>query len=248
MVEKETAKHFDDIAGSWENKIWVDKEEFDQKVLNIAALTGEEIGLDIGIGTGALAKKMNVKEMYGLDISKGMMEKCSLPRHKLIVGSGDKAPFLDETFDFVTSRNLLKHVDDIPLLLNEMKRLLKKGGKLLIVESTPFTQEQCDIPTMAMRVVEPYHPRFFSKDELREMIEKAGFEIKTHSLEVMKQKWLQRWARAKNATPEQTKRIFQIYKNAPDFFIKEQHVELFEEEIEILNDFPWSILLAIKKS
>ncbi len=248
MVEKETAEHFDNVASVWENKVWVNKEEFDEKVLGVASLNGEEIALDIGIGTGALAKKMPVKEMHGLDISQGMMEKCPLPRHRLHIGAGERAPFMDNTFDLVTGRNLLKHVTDIPLVLTEMNRILKPGGKLLIVESTPFTREQCDIPTMAMRVVEPYHPRFFSKDELNEMVEKEGFEVKAHALEVMKQKWLQRWAKAKNATPNQIERIFQIYKDAPDFFIQEQHVELFEEEKEILNDFPWSILLAVKKS
>lgn len=247
MIEKQTAEHFDGIAPTWENKIWVNRKEFDEKALKIASLTGNEIALDIGIGTGALTKKMNVKELYGLDISRGMLEKCPLPRQRLIVAPGEKAPFLDETFDFITSRNLLKHVRDIPTLLKEMKRLLKKGGKLLIIESTPFTREQCDVPTMAMRVVEPYHPRFFSKDELREMIEKAGFKIKLHDLEVMREKWLQRWAKAKNATPEQANRIFEIYKKAPEFFTKEQHVELFEDEVEILNDFPWSIILAFKE-
>ena len=248
MVEKETSEHFDNVASVWENKVWVNKGEFDEKILQIASLTGEEIALDIGIGTGALAKRMNVKEMYGLDISSGMLEKCSsIPRQNLVIGSGEKAPFLDETFDLVTARNLLKHVNDIPRLLNEMNRLLKKNGKILIIESTPFTREQCDIPTMAMRVVEPYHPRFFSKDELAEMIRNAGFEIETHGLEVMKQKWLQRWAQAKNASPEQVDRIFQIFKDAPEFFRQEQHVEIFEDEKEILNDFPWSIVLAVKK-
>jgi Methylase involved in ubiquinone/menaquinone biosynthesis len=140
----------------------------------------------------------------------------------------------------------LKHVNDISSVLREMKRMLKKGGKLLIVESTPYTKEQCDIPTMAMRVVEPYHPRFFSKDELNEMITKAGFKVKTHDLNVFRQKWLKKWAKAKNATPEQVERIYRIYKEAPDFFKEEQHVELFDDEKEILNDFPWSIVLAVK--
>jgi hypothetical protein len=65
-------------------------------------------------------------------------------------------------------------------------------------------------------------------------------------LEVMQTKWLQKWAQAKNATPSQVEMILDIYRNAPEFFIKEQHVELFEDEKEILSDFPWSIVLARK--
>ena len=37
-----------------------------------------------------------------------------------------------------------------------------------------------------------------------------------------------------------------VQKHAPEEFIKGQSVILFEEELEILNDFPWTIIKAVK--
>ena len=115
------------------------------------------------------------------------------------------------------------------------------------MESTPYTKAQSRIPTLAVRVVEPDHPWFFSVDELNRMIKDSGFSVINSDVEVFREKWLHKWGLAKGASSKDLREIYDIYKNAPDYFIKEQHVEFFDDEMEILNDFPWSIVLAIKE-
>lgn len=245
-LENKTSNHFDDIAHVWENKVWVNSHDFDTLILEFAELKGNEIGVDCGIGTGALAKKFNVKEMLGLDISKGMMASVEFPKQRLIVGSALDMPFLDNSFDFITGRNLLKHTNKPLQILKEMNRVLKPGGKLLIIESTPLQKEHTDIPTEVVRIVEPYHPPFISKEELLSLIEEANFKNIQSVVKIFKKKWLDGWCKAKKATEAQRDEIFELYKNAPDSFKKGQNVELFEEEKEILNDFPWTIVKAFK--
>src|SRR3989338_2528023 len=186
MIEKETAQHFNDVSPVWENKIWVNDEDFDKKTIEFAQFKGDEIVLDIGIGTGALAQKLPVKEMYGLDISQGMMERNPLPRQRLVIGNGEKAPFMDNTFDVVTARNLLKHVEDPIVVIKEMRRVLKPKGKLLIIESIVYNEEDREIPTKALRVVEPYHPPFQSMNEYLEMVKGAGFIDAEYQIEVFR--------------------------------------------------------------
>jgi len=246
MVEKETAQHFDDVAAVWENKIWVNREQFDQKVIAFCALKGDEIALDVGSGTGALAKKFPVKEMFALDISRGMLERSPLPRHRLVVGKGEQMPFLDNSFDLIKCRNLIKHLASIGPVLKEMRRVLRPGGKLLIIESAPYTREQCDIPTQVVRIVEPYHPRFRSHQELLDLVKEAGFVNIDSQQEIFREKWLAKWCEAKKATEQQRDLIYNLYKKAPQFFVEGQRLQLFEEEKEILNDMPWSIIKAHK--
>ena len=47
--------------------------------------------------------------------------------------SKDKFPYKDKTFDEVYSKNLFEHVINLTHLLKEMKRVLKKGGRLRII-------------------------------------------------------------------------------------------------------------------
>lgn len=246
MVIKETRDHFNKVSRVWENKIWVNDESFDEKVISIVSLSGNEIALEVGIGTGAFAKKFQVKEMYGIDISKKMMELATIPKQRLIEGKGESIPFLDKTFDLVVSRNLLKHCLDPTLVLKEMYRVIKDDGKLVIVESTPIEDEHIEIPTIALRVVEPYHPRFRSHRELINMMKEVPLKKIQSEIFIFRRKWLNKWCEAKKASKQQKEIIFNLYKNAPIEFKKGQNVEIFEEEKEILNDFPWTIIIGSK--
>ena len=49
------------------------------------------------------------------------------------VGRGESLPFPDERFDAVLSFDVLEHVQDVAATLAECHRVLKRGGKLLVV-------------------------------------------------------------------------------------------------------------------
>ena len=248
MVEKETEQHFDTVAKVWEQKVWVNLEEFDKKVIEFINANDQEIALDVGIGTGALAKKLPVKEMYGLDISVNMLTLCAdhILRHRLLKGTGKDIPFLDNSFDLVLARNVLKHTDDADLIIAEMHRVLKHNGRIIIIESSALSKDLTEIPTMAMRVVEPYHPRFRSHDELIDLITRKGFKNVEATIYTQAKKWLDKWCKAKNATLQQRKMIFDLYKNAPEAFKIAEAVKLYEDELEVYCEFPWSMIKGYK--
>jgi SAM-dependent methyltransferase len=54
----------------------------------------------------------------------------------------DKIPYEDESFDFVFIKSVIEHIANTDLFLSEIHRVLKKGGKVIIL--TPDYQKQKD--------------------------------------------------------------------------------------------------------
>ncbi len=103
--------------------------------------------LDLATGTGdillaLLRRNPNIIEAIGLDISENMLALCrkKIKRHKftdrvnLVHADATINPFADETFDLVTMGFGIRNTPDIFKTLKEIHRLLRPGGKALILE------------------------------------------------------------------------------------------------------------------
>jgi len=90
--------------------------------------------LDLGAGTGVLSLKLTQLgyKVISLDISKEMLAELSKNCEGLSVSlkQGDifDIPFQEETFERVITRWVIPHFADWPLIVNEVSRVLKKGG------------------------------------------------------------------------------------------------------------------------
>ena len=98
--------------------------------------------LDLACGTGDLTKALAEKgyRVTGLDISAEMMaigkEKCRYltPKPSFVLGSAETIPFADGTFDAVTIAFGLRNFDHRAQCLAEIRRVLKPGGRLAVLE------------------------------------------------------------------------------------------------------------------
>ncbi|MEK6922162.1 MAG: class I SAM-dependent methyltransferase [Nanoarchaeota archaeon] len=107
--------------------------------------------LEVGGGTGAVAGHFapEVKEVTVLDPSTKMLEKIKDPCIRKKIGSCQKIPFKNETFDVVYVVDALHHFTNgyekkdwsqqMNICAKELLRVLKKNGQLLIVEFNPDT-------------------------------------------------------------------------------------------------------------
>lgn len=98
--------------------------------------------LDVACGTGLVAtaalKVLGTAEnITCLDPSVGMLEvaRAKLPA-RFVVGRAEALPFPDNSFDFLTMGYALRHVTSLDVTFAEYFRVLKPGGKLLIMEVT----------------------------------------------------------------------------------------------------------------
>ena len=151
---KEKAKHvggvFTSVANSYDvmndamsiglHRLWK------RVLVEIAGIKDNDVVLDIAAGTGDIAKLISKQfpssEIYVSDINNEML---SLGRERSIDEgfsnnthfcqlSGEAIPFNDAAFDVITIGFGLRNFTDKSAGLKEMRRCLKKNGRLLILE------------------------------------------------------------------------------------------------------------------
>ncbi len=150
MAEKEKVKElFDDIAPTYDKlnhflSLNIDK-SWRKKA--IKQLNKEKVKkmLDVACGTGDFAiqaSKVGISEIYGIDISRNMLEAGNKKvialglQDKICLQQGDSENinFDDETFDAVSVAFGVRNFEHLDKGLKEMNRVLKKNGKVVILE------------------------------------------------------------------------------------------------------------------
>ncbi len=140
---------FDRIAGRYNvmNRLMTFGQDIGWRrfVIQRAALkTGDRL-LDLATGTGDIAFEA-LRQVPGVlavggDFSLGMMQVGkTLPAGDQVLWNGADAlhlPYAAATFDAVTAGYLMRNVIDIPRAFAEQKRVLKPGGRLVILDTSP---------------------------------------------------------------------------------------------------------------
>lgn len=116
-----------------------------RKLVEMAALKGDERVLDLACGTGditfAMAKELTSGEAIGLDLTQGMLVLADQKRRTTHIRNtsferGDimRLPHTDASFDVVTGGYALRNVPDITGALHEIYRVLKPGGRFFSLD------------------------------------------------------------------------------------------------------------------
>lgn len=100
--------------------------------------------LDIGSGVGLVDRflKSEIKQLHGVDVEVGVVEKAKInnPEVDYRLYDGAKLPFEDNTFDLCFAINVMHHVppDMWENFAREMNRVLKPGGIAAVFEHNPW--------------------------------------------------------------------------------------------------------------
>lgn len=92
--------------------------------------------LDAGGGTGRVATAIQpfVREVIVADVSKGMLVQAAKKGLPTLLAPVELLPFQSNTFDRIVMIDALHHVKDQSDTANEIWRILKPGGKIIIEE------------------------------------------------------------------------------------------------------------------
>lgn len=93
--------------------------------------------LEFGAGTGEQAR---ILAEHGYDVVAIDLKKSEYSRARVFAVSdydGERIPLDDNSVDVIFSSNVLEHVENLPAILREFKRVLKPGGFELHVMPTP---------------------------------------------------------------------------------------------------------------
>ena len=134
--------------------------------------------LDVGCGGGftirRLLKQSKNAKVYGIDISEESVAKAKkvnanvLGKQVFITqGSAEKLPYKDGMFDLVTAVETVYFWPNLPDCLQEVRRVLKSGGKFAILV------EVVDSNSKWTNVVEGMTA--YSPEDLKKLLDEAGF-------------------------------------------------------------------------
>ncbi len=113
---------------------------------------GAEV-LDVGIGTGLVAREAlkiigPSGKLVGVDPSPGMMNQVHLPGVQLLNGRAEDLPCADASCDFLSMGYALRHLADLSAAFAEFHRVLRPGGRLLVLE---ISRPQGRLATLALK-------------------------------------------------------------------------------------------------
>lgn len=143
-----------------------------QRYQSVTELVKNKTVLDAacGEGYGSDILSKSAYHVYGLDIDEQSIKHAKETYGKLnidfLVGSIEKLPFEDAFFDVIVSFETIEHVnEDLQnKFLNEIKRVLKKDGLLII--STPNKEVYSEYRNYS----NPFHVKEFYKDEFYDFL------------------------------------------------------------------------------
>lgn len=180
--KEQVAEMFDNIAHSYDRLNHLLSFGIDilwrKKAIRMLRKRNPKNLLDVATGTGDFALEaarmgVNADSIIGVDISNGMLEigrkkvakRALSERIELKYGDSENLPFDDHTFDVSTCAFGVRNFENLEKGLTEIKRVLKPGGAVYILEFSkptgfPFKQAYW----FYFKAILPLVGKFISKD------------------------------------------------------------------------------------
>jgi ubiquinone/menaquinone biosynthesis C-methylase UbiE len=179
ISNKNTGNMWDKLNFSRKNEL-NDSPIYRDKLKNILLLLNKHEGnlLDVGFGSGVIEKQLNKSQfnLYGIDISKKSVNNLKKSvRGMFVVADILKIPFKSIYFDCIICLDVTEHISPYNTFkaLNEIKRLLKHGGVVII--SVPLNE---GLEEMVKKGMNPNaHVRVYTPNILKTELKITGFSI-----------------------------------------------------------------------
>jgi len=152
------------LIGIWINPFFIIRRGLANGVRGIAkTLRGGRL-LDVGCGSKPYEELFDVDEYIGIDIEISGHNHANSRIDKFY--DGKTIPYGAGEFDNLFSSEVFEHVFNIDELLDEINRVLKKGGKLGF--TCPFVWDEHE---------QPYDFARYTSFAVKHLLEKHGFEV-----------------------------------------------------------------------
>ncbi len=169
------------------------------RALELAAIKDGQNIFEVAVGTGLgfyeIVQRNPNGTNIGVDLSRGMLKKAekrlgtlAAANYELKIGNAFDLEEQTEQFDVLVNNYMFDLIafDDMDTILEEFKRVLKKGGKLILVNMTEGESLGSGIYSLLSRI----SPKSFGgcrSIKLSDKLEKHGFEVR--SREYYQQLW-----------------------------------------------------------
>ena len=138
--------------------------------------------LDLGCGDGRLGAELGAGELVAADVSRVALERAGtkIPAARAVHLEPDEPlPLDDGAFDLVLCAETLEHVRDVQLMLSEVRRVLRPGGRLAVTTPAHGRLTGVEVAVRGFeRRFDPLSPhvRFFTRRSLATILDALGFD------------------------------------------------------------------------
>jgi ubiquinone/menaquinone biosynthesis C-methylase UbiE len=198
------------------------------RVVELADPRPEYVVLDIATGAGhtALALAPHVSQVIAYDMTNQMLvetRRNAIARGLTNVltrqGTAEALPFPEESFDIVTVRQAPHHYADVRTAVREMARVVKRGGRIVIIDSVAPDDDALDQQWNHIeKLRDPSHVRNYRPTEWRAFVTEAGlrvvFEECSFATENGGPMNFDAWLRRMNAPPATVAEVTRLFQQA----------------------------------
>jgi ubiquinone/menaquinone biosynthesis C-methylase UbiE len=159
------------------------------RVAALAAPQPDWLVLDIGTGTGhtAFALAKSVRAVVGTDLTLEMLREAAQLRTargaanvRFTLADAHRLPFPSSAFHLITCRRAAHHFSNIGLALDEMHRVLRSGGRIVIDDRSIPEDDFVDACLNELdRYHDESHVRQYRASEWRRMLQDHGIVLES---------------------------------------------------------------------
>lgn len=229
------------------------KAEYTDYLIQRVDAKGDEHALEVAAGTCICGRALApyVGDITCLDLTEEMLaqgrklaQESGITNICFETGDAEELPYEDETFDLVITRLSLHHFAKPKKPFAEMKRVLKKGGKLVIwdMEATEESLRETDDRIENMR--DPSHVKTLSKKEFERLFNE-DFILHREELTQIPVN-LQSWMELTDTSEDTQREIMDLMKKELTGGEKTGFFP-YVEDGQIMFHHRWLLLIGIKK-
>jgi ubiquinone/menaquinone biosynthesis C-methylase UbiE len=178
-----TKDYFDNAADTWDSKYITPTllSFLEHLVPQFDIKAGQNV-LDVGTGTGVLIPYLikavgTSGSVTAIDLAEKMVKACKakyaeVKNVTVKVENIEDAAFLPESFDAVTCFGVFPHIDHKQKALQNINRILKRGGKLVIAHALSSEELKAHHKKASQHVE---HAALPEKNDMTRLLEQTGF-------------------------------------------------------------------------
>lgn len=223
---------------------WVSDQNLFDSMQKLIGLKEGETVLDVACGTGLIGKILGSTGAYftGLDYTPGMMGTLERDYEKILIGDAHAMEIEDNTFDAIICRQGIQFMN-AKKAVKEMARVLKPGGRLLLVHLTAYGEEDKEETFEIQRLRNPVRANYFMPEDQSHLVKGAGLKVQKEAFYKSRES-VMNWLGKGSIPKDRQEAAFEVYRTASDGFKINHQLERVENDyIDIML---FALTLGIK--
>jgi len=214
-------QHNNQTAGFWhirsanyDKLYWIKDKSYLNAIIKATRFTKNDIVLDVGTGTGVVARSINplVRHTIGIDISNSMLKKGHWENVSVIKWDIRKNIFANNLFDKIIARMVFHHIlNGLDKAILRCYDMLRSGGKLIVAEGVPPTNDRDVVNWYSAMFRLKEERRVFTTERLADYLKKNGFRNIQITIHIIDNFSIKNWLINSGLSKEKQHKIMQLH-------------------------------------